>query len=251
MEVDQDRILQYQAIWNYFSGAGDWTEYAKLVRSAEGQRLKQNLEQFWEAKQAEGATELSKDDFFEWVGKVEEMRKVLKKKKGKKGHRVSLSTGGAGFILGQNDQTGLYTIRDETGKITQGVPQQLITQVSPEIASASEFLRIGDVMICKQGLGIIRFIGPLDDTPNEEVIGIELKDSSKKLPQGKNDGSHKGKRYFKAKAAQGLFITLDDIHKFLTPEDLLRTLAQLNTVRQEKFVAYRKLRSQLGQPLGK
>jgi len=251
LEVDQERILQYQAIWNYFSGAGDWTEYAKLVRSQEGQRLKQNLEQFWEQKQSEGATELSKDDFFEWVGKVEGMRKVLKKKKGKKGHRVSLSTGGAGFILGQNEQTGHYTIRDETGKITQGVPQQLITQVSPDTASASEFLRIGDVMICKQGLGIIRYIGPLEGAPNpkEEVIGIELKDSSKALPKGKNDGSFKGKRYFKAKPQQGLFITLEDINKFLTPEDLLRTLAQLNTIRQEKFVEYKRLRSQLGQPL--
>jgi len=247
MEVDQDRILHYQAIWNYFSGAGDWTEYAKLVRSQEGQRLKQNLESFWETKQAEGAVELSKDDFFEWVANVEKMREVLKKKsvwqkKGKKGHRVSLSIGGNGFILGQNEE-GHYTIRDETGKITKGVPKQLITQVSQEMASASEFLRLGDVLICNQGLGIIRYIGVLLEAanPNEEVIGIELKDSSKARPKGKNDGSFMGRRYFEAKQSQGLFITLEDINKFLTPEDLLKTLAELNTLRLEKRGEYERL----------
>lgn len=251
MEVDQDRILQYQAIWNYFSGAGDWTEYAKLVRSHEGQRLKQNLESFWEKKQAEGATELSKEDFFEWVTDIEKMREVLMKKvvwhkKGKKGHRVQLSTGGNGFILGQNFK-GHYTIRDETGKIMEGVPKQLITQVSPETASASEFLRLGDVLVCKQGLGIIRYIGVLHEAknPDEEVIGVELKDSSKALPKGQNDGSFMGRRYFEAKESQGLFITLEDINKFLTPEDLLKTLAELNTVRVEKLEEYERLKKRL------
>jgi len=253
MEVDQERILQYQAIWNYFSGAGDWTEYAKLVRSQEGQRLKQNLESFWEKKQYEGATELSKEDFFEWVSDIEKMREVLMKKTvwqktGKKGHRVRLSTGGNGFILGQNLE-GHYTIRDETGKITKGVPQQLITQVSPEMASASEFLRLGDVLICKQGLGIIRYIGVLHEAANskEEVIGVELKDSSKALPKGKHDGTFMGRRYFEAKKSQGLFITLEDINKFLTPEDLLKTLAELNTVRLEKLEEYKRLKAKLAQ----
>jgi len=248
MEVDQDRILQYQAIWNYFSGAGDWTEYAKLIRSQEGQRLKQNLESFWDTKQRDGATELSKDDFFEWISNIENMREVLRKekvwqKKGKKGHKVTLSIGGNGFILGQNDE-GHYTIRDETGKITEGVPQQLITQVSPETASASEFLRLGDVLICKQGLGIIRYIGVLHGAanPHEEVIGIELKESSKVLPKGQNDGSFMGKRYFEAKQSQGLFITLEDINKFLTPEDLLKRLAELNTMRLQKRGEYERLR---------
>jgi len=252
MEVDPDRILQYQAIWNYFSGAGDWTEYAKLVRSQEGQRLKQNLENFWEKKQVLGATELSKDDFFEWISNIENMREVLKKesvwkKKGKKGHRIRLSTGVDGFILGQNRE-GHYTIRDETGKITEGVPQQLITQVSPDTASASEFLRMGDVLICKQGLGIIRYIGVLQEAanPHEEVIGIELKDSSKALPKGQNDGRFMGRRYFKAQPSQGLFITLEDIIKFLTPEDLLKTLAELNTERLEKRGEYERLRVRLG-----
>lgn len=251
MEVDQDRILQYQAIWNYFSGAGDWTEYAKLVRSQEGQRLKQNLENFWEKKQADGATELSKDDFFEWVSDIEKMRDVMmsttvQQKSGKKGHRVSLSIGGNGFILGQNDE-GHYTIRDETGKIMRGVPQQLIAEVSQEMASASEFLRLGDVLICKQGLGIIRYIGVLHEAanPNEEVIGIELKDSSKAIPKGQNDGSFMGRRYFQAKKAQGLFITLEDINKFLTPEDLLKTLAELNTVRLQKKGEYDRLRKRM------
>jgi len=250
MEVDQDRILQYQAIWNYFSGAGDWTEYAKLVRSQEGQQLKQNLENFWETKQTEGATELSKDDFFEWVADIEKMREVfmttaVQKKKGKKGHKVRLSIGGSGFILGEDTQ-GNYTIRDDTGKIMEGVPQQLIAQMSPEIASASEFLRLGDVLICKQGLGIIRYIGVLHEAanPNEEVIGVELKDSSKAVPKGQNDGSYMGRRYFDAKKAQGLFITLEDINKFLTPEDLLKTLAELNTMRLEKQEQYKRLRKQ-------
>jgi len=248
IEVDHNRILRYQAIWNYFSGAGDWTEYAKLVRSQEGQLLKQNLEIFWEKKQEEGAAELSTDDFFEWVTEIEKMREVLleksfKKKEGKKGHKVSLSIGGNGFILGENTE-GHYTIRDETGKIMRGVPQQLIAQVSPEMASASEFLRLGDVLICKQGLGIIRYIGVLHEAknPHEEVIGIELKDSSKAVPKGQNDGSFMGRRYFQAKKAQGLFITLEDINKFLTPEDLLKTLAELNTVRLQKLEEYERLR---------
>jgi len=248
IEVEQDRILQYQAIWNYFSGAGDWTEYAKLVRSQEGQRLKQNLESFWEKKQEGGATELSTDDFFEWVIEIERLRKVLlsesfMKKEGKKGHRVSLSMGGNGFILDENKE-GHFTIRDETGKIMRGVPQQLITQVSADTASASEFLRVGDVLICKQGLGIIRYIGVLHEAanPNEEVIGIELKDSSKAVPRGQHDGSFNGRRYFQAKKAQGLFITLEDINKFLTPEDLLKMLAELNTVRIRKRVEYERLR---------
>jgi len=249
MEVKHDRMMQYQAIWNYFSGAGDWTEYAKLIRSQEGQRLKQNLERFWEKKQGLGAVELSKDDFFEWVTNIERMREVMGKnvvqKRGKKGHRVRLSIGGNGYILDQNREG--YTIRDDTGKITTGVPQQMIEEVSPETANASEFLRLGDVLICKQGLGIIRYIGVLHmaANPNEEVIGVELKDSSKAVPRGQNDGSFMGRRYFKANPSQGLFITLEDIVKFLTPEDLLKTLAELNTVRLEKRKEFEVLREQL------
>jgi len=243
--------MQYQAIWNYFSGAGDWTEYAKLIRSQEGQRLKLNLEHFWEKKQGEGAVELSKDDFFEWVTNIEKMRDVLGKegvwqKKGKKGHRVRLSIGGNGYILDQTRE-GHYTIRDDTGKLTTGVPQQMIADVSPEMANASEFLRLGDVLVCKQGLGIIRYIGILHKAanPNEEVIGIELKDSSKAVPRGQHDGSFMGRRYFKAKPSQGLFITLEDILKFLTPEDLLKTLAELNTLCLDKRKEYEYFKGQL------
>merc|ERR1719397_2313715 len=129
----------------------------------------------------------------------------------------------------------------------RGVPQQLITQVSADTAIASEFLRVGDVLICKQGLGIIRYIGVLHEAanPNEEVIGIELKDSSKAVPRGQHDGSFNGRRYFEAKKAQGLFITLEDINKFLTPEDLLKTLAELNTVRVEKLEEYERLKKSL------
>jgi len=44
-----------------------------------------------------------------------------------------------------------------------------------------------------------------------------------------------------------LFITLEDINKFLTPEDLLKTLAELNTVRLEKLEEYKRLQAQLAQ----
>jgi len=245
MEIDHKKKLQYQTIWNYFSGAGKWVDYAKEIRSEEGLRLRQNLELFWEKKQSEGVTELGKEMFLEWVEGVEKMSKMIKKNslqvKGKKGHRVTLSMGGGGYILGQNEK-GQYTIRDKTGKITQGVPEQLITEFSLESAKASEFLRVGDVIVCKQGLGIIRYIGTLvgaQPDPKEEFIGIEIKDSSKALPRGKNDGCFMGKRYFRAQKSQGLFITLDDIKKFLTPEDLLKTLAQLNTLRIVKREEYK------------
>jgi len=228
-------------------------DYVNEIRSEEGRRLKQNLERFWEKKQLEGVTELKKEAFVEWVDSVENernqmMKRVLQKKE-KKGHRVTLSMGGDGYILGQNAK-GHYTIRDKDGKITQDVPEQLIADVSADMAKASEFLRLGDVIICKQGLGIIRYIGTLQGAvlPLEEYIGIEIKDSSRALPRGNNDGCFKGKRYFQAERQQGLFITLEDIKRFLTPEDLLKTLAQLNTlriIRREEYKMCRERRTDI------
>lgn len=51
-------------------------------------------------------------------------------------------------------------------------------------------------------VGIVRYIGPLDDKKSDgDYVGVEIEQ-----PIGKNNGTHNGKDYFKAKPNHGVFL---------------------------------------------
>lgn len=86
-------------------------------------------------------------------------------------------------------------------------------------------LKPGDCVLIKQGIGIVRYVGPVEGAKRKEQIyaGIELKDEQAK---GLNDGSAYGKRYFNCEDNQGVFVR--NVPKILPPEKLLLQLGKLN-----------------------
>ena len=51
-------------------------------------------------------------------------------------------------------------------------------------------------------VGVVKYIGPIDDKKNEgDYVGVEIEKD-----YGKNDGTYKGKQYFKAKPNHGVFL---------------------------------------------
>jgi len=84
-------------------------------------------------------------------------------------------------------------------------------------------LKIGDCVLIKHGIGIVRFIGPVEAKKKDQIYaGIELKDKGK----GLNDGSAFGNRYFQCEAKQGVFVR--NVPKILPPEKILFQLGKLN-----------------------
>ncbi|VDD88282.1 unnamed protein product, partial [Enterobius vermicularis] len=93
----------------------------------------------------------------------------------------------------------------KAGKLEHVVGSSSVKSPGLEASTSSEYSRnfgydVGDRVVVSGGkLGTVRFLGPVDF--QEGVwAGIELD-----TPQGKNDGSVQGKRYFTAKPMYGLF----------------------------------------------
>jgi len=85
-------------------------------------------------------------------------------------------------------------------------------------------LKIGDCVLIKQGIGIVRYIGPIEGAKEEQIYaGVELKDGE---GEGLNDGCAYGKRYFLCDYKQGVFVR--NIPKILAPEQLLLQLGKVN-----------------------
>jgi len=77
IDVKLYRIEQYQSMWNHWSGVRDariQKDYDDLMASPKGHQLQANLQKYWEQKvRANGGKEVSltREDFFEWVGRYE------------------------------------------------------------------------------------------------------------------------------------------------------------------------------------
>merc|ERR1719495_1580263 len=144
-----------------------------------------------------------------------------------------------GVIINESKES--YDVRNAAGTIVKGVPKQMIEEIHADRERLQNLLRVGDVILISQGLGIIRYIGLVEGFTycsadgetmgdDEEYIGVELKDSSKKKLQGLCDGSLNGKRYFDvARENAGLFIGFEDVRRVLTPEEILIQMAKLHT----------------------
>merc|ERR1719510_2020048 len=108
------------------------------------------------------------------------------------------------------------------------VPESLLTKLGTE--KLENYTRVGDVIICEQGLGIVRFAGEIQPW-DETVLGVELKDSSQVDPRGNTNGTWNGVTYFTCPDNAGVFVTQEDIKRVVTSEEILLRCAQLNTVK--------------------
>jgi len=102
-------------------------------------------------------------------------------------------------------------------------------------------LKLGDCVLIKQGVGIVRYIGPVEGAKEEQIYaGVELKDGE---GEGLNDGCAYGKRYFLCDYKQGVFVR--NIPKVLPPEQLLLQLEKLNADLKKMSREQLKLRSEI------
>jgi len=131
-----------------------------------------------------------------------------------------------------------YDVRFDNGRIIADVQEERLTLIGKQ--DVKQFCRVGDVLMCAQGLGIVRYVGPVEN--DEEIwptnsglgcyidrIGVELKDSSKKKPKGIHNGTWMKKYYYSCPEKTGLFIREEDIIKLISAEEILHRCAQLNT----------------------
>jgi len=86
-------------------------------------------------------------------------------------------------------------------------------------------LKSGDCVLIKHGIGIVRYIGPVEGAKRKDQIyaGIELQENEAK---GLNDGCAFGNRYFQCEAKQGVFVR--NVPKILPPEKILFQLGKLS-----------------------
>jgi hypothetical protein len=132
----------------------------------------------------------------------------------------------------------LYDVRLDNGRVVQAVWEDRLTLIGKQ--EVKQFCRVGDVLMCEQGLGIVRYVGPVEN--DEEIwptntglgcfidrIGVELKDSSKKRPKGTHNGTWMKKYYYTCPENTGLFIREEDIMKLISAEEILHRCAQMNT----------------------
>jgi len=102
-------------------------------------------------------------------------------------------------------------------------------------------LKLGDCVLIKQGIGIVRYIGPIEGAKEDQIYaGVELKDGQ---GEGLNDGCAFGKRYFLCDYKQGVFVR--NIPKVLPPEQLLLQLGKVNADLQNMSREQLKLRSEI------
>merc|ERR550534_1319320 len=131
-----------------------------------------------------------------------------------------------------------YDVRFDSGEILEAVAEKRLQLLGKQ--DVKQFCRVGDVLVCAQGLGIVRYVGPVEN--DEEIwptnsglgcyidrIGIELKDSSKKKPKGIHNGTWMKKYYYTCPEKTGLFIREEDISRLISAEEILHRCAQMNT----------------------
>merc|ERR550517_762234 len=131
-----------------------------------------------------------------------------------------------------------YDVRYDNGAIYTKIQESKLQLVGKQ--ELKSFCRVGDVLICAQGLGIVRYVGQVEMDPEVwespsglgcyvDRIGIELKDSSKVAPKGIHNGTWLGKYYYTCPANTGLFIAEEDVIRLISSEEILHRCAQINT----------------------
>ena len=99
--------------------------------------------------------------------------------------------------------------------------QQSQQQSSSSSSSTSARLTIGDVVLISdpsEGIGVVRHIDEINF-----IIGIELTD-----PLGTSNGVYNGMEYFKCRPKYGIFVSVTDIVRLVSPEELLHKIVVLN-----------------------
>merc|ERR1719433_488548 len=72
-------------------------------------------------------------------------------------------------------------------------------------------------------VGVIRFVGPLDDSEGKIFYGVDLFEGSCTC-----DGTYKGKRYFDASVNKGVFAKKHELRKKVEGWELLQKVVKLN-----------------------
>jgi len=129
-------------------------------------------------------------------------------------------------VINRREKVKRFGRRKTKEKLSKGIPQHLKT---------------GDCVLIKQGIGIVRYIGPIQGHKRKEQLfaGIELKETKAK---GLNDGSAFGRRYFQCEERRGVFTLY--IPKVLQPENILFQLGKLNADLKQKKIEQVKLQNE-------
>jgi len=95
-------------------------------------------------------------------------------------------------------------------------------------------VKIGDVVLISQGIGTVRYVGPVHCRPKEdEYIGVELN-----KPKGKNNGTIMGKTYFICPPKFGLFVKSSrrkPVPKNHKMKELMEKISRLTNKDEEEF----------------
>jgi hypothetical protein len=175
--------------------------------------------------------------------------------------------------LGDFDKRSkMYDIRFSDGSILINVEEGSLVEVTDKVerwpqgpSEQYSWVRVGDVILCEKGLGIIRYVGELPGSQNT-WMGMELKDddtSSFAVGKGQkvaapyflgtpqdfrdemklerdvlesHNGYYKGKKYYNCPRGMGYWLRDKDIHKVYSPEEVLMQLGWLN-LRMEELQA--------------
>jgi len=172
--------------------------------------------------------------------------------------------------LGDFDKKSkMYDIRFSDGSILINVEEGSLVKVTDEVerwpsgpSKNHNWVRVGDVILCEKGLGIIRYVGGLPGSENI-WMGMELKDNeSSSFSKGNaqkvetpyflgtprdfrdemklerdvlecHNGYFKGKKYYNCLRGMGYWLRDKDIHKVYSPEEVLMQLGWLNLRMEE------------------
>jgi len=170
-----------------------------------------------------------------------------------------------------NVNSKLYDIRFSDGSILINLEESSLASVNGRIEKQlvgpnSSWVRVGDVVLCEKGLGIIRYVGKLPGSKGT-WMGMELKDDDTSNFTGKtpyvtspelnrkyflgtpsdyrddvklerdvlesHDGDYKGKKLYDCPRGMGYWLRDKDIQKVYSPEEVLMQLGWLNLKLEE------------------
>merc|ERR1719285_1313811 len=74
---------------------------------------------------------------------------------------------GEGVIMRvrKEKESSFYDVRFDNGRMIEAVAEKRLKLLGKE--DVKQFCRVGDVLVCAQGLGIVRYVGPVE---NDEEI---------------------------------------------------------------------------------